>query len=761
MRLLNAETLEVEDGFFEKNTPRYAILSHVWGNEEVVLQDLDDRIAATQKAGYRKIEKTCRLALKEGFHYVWIDTCCIDKLSSAELSEAINSMFRWYQNAGICYVYLSDVDSGLTDDNFASQFRTSKWFTRGWTLQELIAPHQLTFLTSNWDYLSDRAGLSHSISDITGINQKFLRNRRQGDVSIGGLPSQPSVAGIQSLLAQASIAERMSWASARQTTRVEDLAYSLLGIFGVNMPLLYGEGENAFLRLQHTIAGQSSDQTLFAWSRRTSLPAHTTSGIFATSPSAFENSANLVPFDNQDDIAPFSVTNRGLHITIPMKDGSALLQCRHRDDIGTISTIVLRKVRGKVYARAETDLLGTVSYQAWRWWSKETVYLATSAADIQEGAEGGFVIRNLPQGFNTSGAHVGRVIPFRNQLSWKLGGGERFEDAIILKQGEFEASLTLWAWRTSRSFNSRTIRKTLAGYQFTTRPRPTTTSINNTGPVEHFSALAHPKGTVVHAAITQEKVLGQNIFFVDVVLTTNPVTVAWIRLTTAVDLVYHRAVVWAANATPAAFSISLVEVAERMTAFADSLSFTLLTFWMPWIIHSVIYAILPVLSSLVNPDHKVYVRHLLSFEQMRVYVTLLYEITVLVLIVGYDYSGAGYKPSYLRSADVEESNTLWLTEYIFPHEGWVHMGIVFFISFILQAVMPSALLRSLLLILVGAMVSMVGLMLAFLSSRSVMESFIWHAILARDQSDEIETSKPEASAKDTDAENRGVGKGSG
>ena len=139
-------------------------------------------------------------------------------------------MFRWYQNAAICYVYLSNVDSSLTDDKFASQFRTSKWFTRGWTLQELIAPRQLTFLSSNWGHLSDRAGLSQSISNITGINQKFLCDRGQGE------------ARIQSLLPQASVAERMSWASARQTTRVEDIAYSLLGIFGVNMLLLYGEG---------------------------------------------------------------------------------------------------------------------------------------------------------------------------------------------------------------------------------------------------------------------------------------------------------------------------------------------------------------------------------------------------------------------------------------------------------------------------------------------------------------------------------------
>ncbi|KAH6627473.1 hypothetical protein F5144DRAFT_593683 [Chaetomium tenue] len=265
MRLLNTATLEVEDGFFEKNTPPYAILSHRWGDEEVILQDLSDRSAAIQKTGYRKLEGTCRRALKEGFN-------------SAELSEAINSMFRWYQNAAICYVYLSDVASGLTNHSFALQFRKSKWFTRG-------------------------AGLSDTISDITGINPKFLGNDRQAE------------ARIQSLLAQASVAERMSWASARQTTRVEDIAYSPLGIFSVNMPLLYGEGENAFLRLQHTIAGQSSDQRLFAWRHQHPDPDNKISGIFAASPNAFASSADLVPFDDGSDTAQFGEKeNRGMGV---------------------------------------------------------------------------------------------------------------------------------------------------------------------------------------------------------------------------------------------------------------------------------------------------------------------------------------------------------------------------------------------------------------------------------------------------------------
>ncbi|KAH8648651.1 hypothetical protein BX600DRAFT_530428 [Xylariales sp. PMI_506] len=152
------------------------------------------------------------LAKKNGFSRIWIDTCCIDKTSSAELSEAINSMYQWYQNAAVCY------------------------FSRGWTLQELIAPHDVEFFAHDWSYLGNKQEsniFAELLNSITGIH---------GDVLPGILP-----------LIEVSIASRMKWAALRQTTRVEDIAYSLLGIFGVRMPLLYGEGSNAFLRLQQEI----------------------------------------------------------------------------------------------------------------------------------------------------------------------------------------------------------------------------------------------------------------------------------------------------------------------------------------------------------------------------------------------------------------------------------------------------------------------------------------------------------------------------
>ncbi|RYP69540.1 hypothetical protein DL771_006055 [Monosporascus sp. 5C6A] len=305
MRLLDTRNITVVDEFFENNTPEYAILSHTWGNEEVTFQDLQNSNAYT-KSGYDKIKKTCETARKDGYNYAWVDTCCIDKSSSAELSEAINSMFRWYRQAAVCYVYLSDVDGNVdvSSGEFELRFSESKWFTRGWTLQELIAPSKLVFFTADWSPLRERAELSSLICRITGIAEKFLRNR-------GG-------AHIDQLIGQASIAERMSWASARQTTRIEDVAYSLLGIFEVNMPLLYGEGDRAFIRLQHEIARQSSDQSLFAWRYGNRTPDAGPRGIFAGSPAAFSGSGDIVPFEVESNIPPFSVTNRGLHITMPI-----------------------------------------------------------------------------------------------------------------------------------------------------------------------------------------------------------------------------------------------------------------------------------------------------------------------------------------------------------------------------------------------------------------------------------------------------------
>lgn len=191
------------------------------------------------------MKNTCHRALQDGFQYVWIDTCCIDKSSSAELSEAINSMFRWYQESKICYAFLSDVADGRT------LFHESRWFSRGWTLQELIAPKRVVFLNQNWEPLGDREELADEITVATGIERHIL--------------ARPDC-NVQDMLRSFSVAQRMRWASKRVTTRAEDIAYCLMGLFDVNMPPLYGEGAyKAFERLQEAIISETADHSILAF----------------------------------------------------------------------------------------------------------------------------------------------------------------------------------------------------------------------------------------------------------------------------------------------------------------------------------------------------------------------------------------------------------------------------------------------------------------------------------------------------------------
>ena len=229
----------------DDSIPRYAILSHTWGanSEEVTFKDLMEG-TGRNKAGYDKIKFCSKQAASDGLQHFWVDTCCIDKSSSAELTEAINSMFRWYQNASKCYVYLSDVLTSGHATNVLSilstceaTFRQSRWFRRGWTLQELLAPVSVEFFSREGDRLGSKTSLEQRIHEITGIAIEALR----------GEP-----------LTIYNVEERLYWASHRETKRPEDKAYSLLGIFNIHMPLLYGEGrEKAFVRLREEI-GKSS-----------------------------------------------------------------------------------------------------------------------------------------------------------------------------------------------------------------------------------------------------------------------------------------------------------------------------------------------------------------------------------------------------------------------------------------------------------------------------------------------------------------------
>ncbi|KAK4641591.1 HNWD NOD-like receptor bm1 [Podospora bellae-mahoneyi] len=218
--------------------PPYAILSHTWGpdEEEVSYKDLEDD-RAVNKPGYNKIRFCADQARRDGLKFFWIDTCCIDKSDSTELSEAINSMFRWYRGAAKCYAYLVDVSIPLSsaDDTsvWESAFRASRWFTRGWTLQELIAPTSVEFFSREGMRLGDRISLEQIVHEVTGIPLQALRG---------------------SLLSDFSVHDRLAWIKQRKTAREEDMAYSLFGIFDVHLPLIYGEGkEKAFERLREKI----------------------------------------------------------------------------------------------------------------------------------------------------------------------------------------------------------------------------------------------------------------------------------------------------------------------------------------------------------------------------------------------------------------------------------------------------------------------------------------------------------------------------
>lgn len=266
MRLLNTKSQDLEV-FATNEEVRYAILSHTWRTQEVTLADLQEK--RTGLEGWDKIHRSCEVAARLGFDYIWIDTCCIDKTSSAELSEAINSMFQWYEKAGACITYLDDVSSADDATKDGSQFSQCRWFSRGWTLQELIAPPQVHFYSREWELIGTRTSLQEAITKVSLIPAVMLSQQQRLD--------------------DFSVAEKMSWAASRQTTRPEDMAYCLLGLFDINMPLLYGEGRvKAFKRLQEEIIKSTNDDSIYAWRYPEQLSRRQHFwGLLAESPAAF------------------------------------------------------------------------------------------------------------------------------------------------------------------------------------------------------------------------------------------------------------------------------------------------------------------------------------------------------------------------------------------------------------------------------------------------------------------------------------------
>lgn len=292
--------------------PRYAILSHTWEKDEISLQELErvldpelandpKTLAVKAKAGFVKISRFVQLVATKEIPYAWADTCCIDKTSSADLTESINSMYRWYGDAVVCITYLVDVVSSVwTDDGSDSEIARSRWFTRGWTLQELLAPSKVEFYNHSWIFLGSKHNHTKQIEDITGIHQKILEDN---------------------ILSSTNVAQKMSWAANRTATRKEDMAYCLLGLFDVNMALIYGEGEKAFLRLQEHIAATSTDHSLFAWGVPSGQDDEAENlrsyrNIFARSPADFRGCGELW---NATIVPPnaWTQTNRGFHAVFP------------------------------------------------------------------------------------------------------------------------------------------------------------------------------------------------------------------------------------------------------------------------------------------------------------------------------------------------------------------------------------------------------------------------------------------------------------
>ncbi|KAH6625370.1 heterokaryon incompatibility protein-domain-containing protein [Boeremia exigua] len=417
MRLIDVRTIELR-WFNDDEIPDYAILSHTWGADEVSYQELVwiNRIKAftasyetpsssiaslssqdessslmlaametmlrsstsfatnlsgvkeedlLRRQGYSKIVNAAKEAKNLGFKYIWIDTCCIDKSSSAELQEAINSMYRWYRNSEVCIVYLEDVwpsEAGPGEGQTASEiarnaFDTSRWTKRGWTLQELVAPPICRFYLRNWRLLGEKEEYIQELSATTGIPVFVLEDSRS--------------------ISEVSVAERMSWAADRQTTRVEDLAYCLLGLFDIQMPLLYGEGNKAFIRLQEEILKTTDDYSVFAWRAKDSTPS-IYRGLLARSPIEFRDCQS---FEREESMATFPInpTPIGLHVQLeflphPQDKTRILALIRASNSLNQRIAITLKCLDGlSQYARIDAGALTPIN--DWPTGQLRTIYV--------------------------------------------------------------------------------------------------------------------------------------------------------------------------------------------------------------------------------------------------------------------------------------------------------------------------------------------------------------------------------------------------
>ncbi|KAK4939672.1 hypothetical protein LTR10_020062 [Elasticomyces elasticus] len=357
MWLLDTTTLSLHE--FHSTPPPYAILSHTWHEDEVTFQEVGTP-DIQNRFGWWKILRCCAQAKSDGLGYAWVDTCCINKSSSAELGEAINSMFRWYSEAHVCYAYLEDVIL-ISNEVLGSGFEASRWFRRGWTLQELLAPLHVEFFDRDWAEIGTKVSLVGEVSRTTGIPHQAL-------VDPGTIRDH-------------TVAQRMRWASTRRTTKVEDMAYSLLGIFGVNMPLIYGEGPKAFRRLQLQILTESNDHSIFTWRYpNAGIDPSEAFSLLAETPAWFRRGPVVDRYDTNLSRSSITPTNIGLSMVLPitrMSDGSsvALLNC----SLGAqrVGIYVIQGSNASRQCRARADALPVLSDEVIEDAEIHNVYMST------------------------------------------------------------------------------------------------------------------------------------------------------------------------------------------------------------------------------------------------------------------------------------------------------------------------------------------------------------------------------------------------
>jgi hypothetical protein len=334
MRLLNVHTLKLHT-FYGDAIPKYAILSHTWlaADEEVTFLQLQTQESSIWRRlpGAKKIFYTCQQARDDGHTWAWVDTCCIDKSNNAELSEAINSMFRWYQASDVCYVYLSDYVYRPNSDLF-----TSRWWTRAWTLQELVAPEHVRFFDARWQEIGTKSDRADDIASRVRIDVGTLRDSKR-------MYSQ-------------CVAQRMSWAAHREATREEDLAYSLLGIFNINMTMQYGEGEKAFIRLQQEITRTTGDMSIFAWG----LDPRPFEDVFSEQTDGLAELRGLKTLDTTT--MPGQISTYGLYADSPRRFRLTQIEhlaldigdfgCEERHGVQNLRTMVVRPANCSEYSRS-------------------------------------------------------------------------------------------------------------------------------------------------------------------------------------------------------------------------------------------------------------------------------------------------------------------------------------------------------------------------------------------------------------------------